>query len=302
MIRKSLIKTSVAVTAIGMTVLPATAFAAAQGTSYTHPGTTITNLPNAHGQSNSGKSVHKSSYTHPGVTIKNLPRQSLTPKSGSSAYGKHITNIGWSSSNWSGFAATGSTYNDITGSWVVPTVKASSSNTYSSSWIGIDGFNNSDLIQTGTEQDYVNGKAQYDAWWEILPAAETVIPTMFISPGDHMTAHIHNNGNGTWTITLNDVTQNETFSTTQSYSGPGTSAEWIQEAPQVNGTISTLANYGQTTFDPGTVNGGNPSLNTSENGYMVQRNKIVSYPSNQDSDTDGFNVAYGSTQPTPPQS
>jgi hypothetical protein len=30
--------------------------------------------------------------------------------------------------------------------------------------------------------------------------------------------------------------------------------------------------------------------------------QIISYPSNPDSDTDGFNVAYGSTQPNPPAS
>ncbi len=47
--------------------------------------------------------------------------------------------------------------------------------TYSSSWIGIDGFNNSNLIQTGTEQDYTSGGAQYCAWWEIFLAAETQI-------------------------------------------------------------------------------------------------------------------------------
>ncbi|WP_367305954.1 G1 family glutamic endopeptidase [Alicyclobacillus acidocaldarius] len=180
--------------------------------------------------------------------------------------------------------------------------KPNSIQAYSSSWIGIDGFNNSDLIQTGTEQDYVNGHAQYDAWWEILPAPETVISSMTIAPGDHMSAHIHNNGNGTWTITLTDVTRNETFSTTQSYSGPGSSAEWIQEAPQIGGRIATLANYGETTFDPGTVNGGNPGLTMSDAGYMVQNNAVVSVPSAPDSDTDGFNVAYGSNQPSPPAS
>ncbi|WP_233096142.1 G1 family glutamic endopeptidase [Alicyclobacillus sp. SO9] len=215
---------------------------------------------------------------------------------------RRVHNLGWAASNWSGYAISGSTYNDITGNWTVPTVKRSSGNTYSSSWIGIDGFNNSNLIQTGTEQDYVNGHAQYDAWWEILPAAETVIPTMAVSPGDHMSAHIHNNGNGTWTITLKDLTQGESFSTTQSYSGPGSSAEWIQEAPQINGSIATLANYGATTFDPGTVNGGNPRLTSSDGGYMIQNGSVVSDPSNPDSDTDGFNVIFGSTQPSAPLS
>lgn len=243
------------------------------------------------------------SYTHPNIVIKNLPRVALNPGT-QTAHGKSplTTNYGWSASNWSGYAITGSTYNQMSGQWTVPSVKASSGNTYSSSWIGIDGFNNSNLIQTGTEQDYVNGHAQYDAWWEILPAAETVIPSMVVEPGDKMSASIQNQGGGQWKITLTDVTENETFSTTQSYSGPGTSAEWIQEAPEVGGRIAKLANYGETTFDNGTVNNGNPGLTAADGGYMVQNNKTVSIPSVPDSDTDGFNVAYGSTAPSAPNS
>jgi len=74
--------------------------------------------------------------------------------------------------NWSGYALSGSTYTAVTGCWTVPTVTYTSGDTYSSDWIGIDGDNNDDLIQTGTEQDWsggVEGPAQYSAWWEILP-------------------------------------------------------------------------------------------------------------------------------------
>ena len=181
-------------------------------------------------------------------------------------------------------------------------VQPSKGSTYSSSWIGIDGFNNSSLIQTGTEQDYYNGSTHYDAWWEILPAAETVITNMIVKPGDHMTASIKNDGNGDWTITINNVTENESFTTTQAYSGPAESAEWIQEAPTIGGHVATLANYGQTTFDPGTVNGGNPGLVIADGGVMIQHRKQVSTPSAPDSDTDGSNVAYGSTAPSAPVS
>lgn len=117
-----------------------------------------------------------------------------------------------------------------------------------------------------------------------------------------MSASIVDNGNGTWTITLDDNTTGQSFTTTQAYSGPAQSAEWIMEAPEVGGRISTLADYGQTTFDPGTVNGGNPSLVANDGGVMIQHNVQVSTPSNPDSDTDGFNVAYGSTAPAAPQS
>ncbi|GMA52195.1 hypothetical protein GCM10025857_35520 [Alicyclobacillus contaminans] len=215
---------------------------------------------------------------------------------------KTATNASWSSSNWSGYAITGSGFNSITGDWTVPTVQPSTKATYSSSWIGIDGFNNSSLIQTGTEQDYYNGSAHYQAWWEILPAAETVIPSLTIHPGDHMHASIQNLGGGTWSITLQDVTTSQSFTTKQAYSGPQTSAEWIQEAPTVNGRVATLANYGEATFDPDTVNGGNPHLTSTEGGVMIQNGVQVSTPSSPDSDTDGFDVAYGSATPAPPAS
>ena len=51
----------------------------------------------------------------------------------------------------------------------------------SSAWIGVDGFNNSNLIQTGTEEDYYSGAAHYNAWWEILPASETALAE--VGPG-----------------------------------------------------------------------------------------------------------------------
>ena len=87
----------------------------------------------------------------------------------------------WAAENWSGYAETG-TFTGVSGTWTVPAVSATSSSTYSSAWIGVDGFNDNDLIQTGTEQDYYSGAAHYDAWWEILPAAETEISTSIV-PG-----------------------------------------------------------------------------------------------------------------------
>jgi hypothetical protein len=210
-------------------------------------------------------------------------------------------NASWASSNWSGYAKTGS-YHSATAQWTVPAVSRTSRPTYSSSWVGIDGFNNSNLIQTGTEQDYFSGSAHYAAWWEILPAAETVIPSITVHPGDVFTASVTQNSGTSWTIQIADMTTGASFSTTRTYTGPGTSVEWIQEAPTVNGSIARLAHYGQATFDPGSANGLNPALTAADGGVMIQHNAQVSTPSNPDTDTDGFNVAYGATAPSPPPS
>lgn len=236
--------------------------------------------------------------------VSHATRHVIRPITGGAGKSGSASNTGWASTNWSGYAISSGTYNDITGSWTVTAVSKSRKATYSSTWIGIDGFNNSDLIQTGTEADYYSGSAHYNAWWEILPAAETPISTISVKPGDVMNAHIHNNGNGTWTITISDKTNGQSFTTTQSYSGPASSAEWIQEAPTVNGRVATLANYGEVTMDPGTVNGVNPGLTAADGGYMENSSgtQIISMPSNPDSDTDGFNVEYGSAVPAPPAS
>lgn len=215
-------------------------------------------------------------------------------------HNRTVQSAGWASSNWSGYAKTG-TYTSATAHWVVPSVSSSRGASYSSAWVGIDGFNNSSLIQTGTESDYYNGSAHYNAWWEILPAAETPISSITVHPGDVMTASITKGSGSSWTITITDTTTGKSFTTQQNYSGPGTSVEWIEEAPTVGGHTATLAHYSSPdTFDPGTANGGNPGLTAADSGVMVQKQRQVSTPSAPDSDTDGFNMAYGATAPAPP--
>jgi len=104
-------------------------------------------------------------------------------------------------------------------------------------------------------------------------------------------------------ITIKDATTGVSFTTQQTYAGPGTSAEWIEEAPSVGGRIAPLAHYSSPdTFDPGTANGGNPGLTVADGGVMIQRRAQVSTPSIPDADTDGFNMAYGNTVPAAPGS
>lgn len=211
------------------------------------------------------------------------------------------TNAGWTSSNWSGYAgAVSSRATSITGEWQVPTVTKTTGNSYSSAWVGIDGFNDADLIQTGTEEDWAGGHAVYKAWWEILPASETVISSITVHAGDVFTAQITKGSGTNWTIEIDDTTSGQSFSTTKSYSGPATSVEWILEAPLVGGSIATLAHYGKTYFIDCGFDGGNAVFSTANRGIMVQGGKHVSTPSKPDAAKDGFEVAYGSKTPPPP--
>lgn len=241
------------------------------------------------------------------------------------------TSFGWSSTNWSGYAIASDvngTYKSVAASWNVPTVKASSgtqtsswwgwlgrwfaslfgvgpssSDAYSATWIGIDGFTNSNLIQAGTAQNIVNGSPQYYAWWEILPAAESEIsPVEYpVSGSDAMTSTIAQQGDGTWRIVLHNQTRGWTFIKSGiQYTGPQTSVEWIEEAPEVNGTVTALANYGEVSFHNVTVNGANPYLQLSAAGIMVQNNQQVSTPSAPGPSGNDFNIQDGAAQPPAP--
>lgn len=212
---------------------------------------------------------------------------------GSAPAKKAISNLGWESTNWSGYAVTGQGINAVSANWTVPSVQASSKAEYSASWVGIDGFNNDDLIQTGTAQDTASGATQYFAWWEILPAAATTITTMKVAPGNVMSSSVVKEAASSWKITLVDHTTGVRFTKTVSYSGPGASAEWIEEAPTVGGSQATLADFGHVTFTNGTVDSKAVHLTSSEGGALVnQSGKIVAEPSAPDSNGRGFTDTY----------
>lgn len=198
---------------------------------------------------------------------------------------------GWTSGNWSGYAIRGrkGAFRQISGEWIVPFVKPSAKTAYSSAWIGIDGYGNSSLIQTGTGHESVNGTVHYYAWWEILPASETVIPYP-VSPGDRMQACIFKTSPGKWIIQLRNLSKQWTFRTLQRYAGPQASAEWILEAPQVDGKIAGLARLSPVYFSRCRVNGKSPKLKASDGGIMIQKKIRVAVPSRPNTRGDAFTV------------
>jgi hypothetical protein len=216
----------------------------------------------------------------------------------------------WTARNWSGYAVSGGSYTSVSGTWVVPTVLRPAKKrqvrkaAFSSDWVGIDGFTNSNLIQTGTEEDWTGGRspsAQYTAWWEILPAPETPIP-MTVHPGDVMSATISDVAGPSWMISLTNTSTGQRFSTTAGYAGQLSSAEWIHEAVSVNGRVANLPDDTNVPFDKGAVNGVAVALNGSDAGVMTKGRHVISAPSVPDGDADGFAVAFGASAPPPPPS
>ena len=172
--------------------------------------------------------------------------------------------------NWSGYGAnqTGVTYTMVTGSWTVPTVNCSSADTYSSTWVGIDGdFTTPTVEQDGTESDCIGGTPFYDAWWEFYPASSQPLVNS-VSPGDSMTASVSVSA-GTWTLALADNTAGWSVAEhpTATQTVDEGSVEWIVERPEVcttpgNCPISNLANFGTTaiTGASATANGVTSSI------------------------------------------
>jgi hypothetical protein len=172
----------------------------------------------------------------------------------------------WESSNWSGYAVTQKSplLTSVTGAWTVPPVQQAFGTCdggwdYSSEWVGIDGFNNSELFQAGSEADaFCSGgetATNYDPWVEWLPESEIILTgAVPVVPGDYLivtvTATNWSHGESSnGTLLFTDVTQQWQVSaayTAASLGGTfvvGKSAEWIVERPEVGGSFATLANY-----------------------------------------------------------
>lgn len=160
------------------------------------------------------------------------------------------------SSNWSGYCAVSDLsapqprVTSVSASWTVPAVNVSIGNSYSAAWIGVGGQYDETLIQAGTEQDSINGRATYSAWYELLPRYPVPINSLDISFGDKITASISlsDRTTNTWLIEINDNTNGQSFNKSLVYASSMLSAEWIVEAPTTINRMSTLANFGQITF------------------------------------------------------
>ena len=166
------------------------------------------------------------------------------------------------SSDWSGYAAATNLNNpqplvtSVDASWVVPKVGVSIRDSFSATWIGVGGqFSTIDstLIQTGTEQDSIDGVGTYSAWYELLPNDEVTIASLSISAGDRITASISLSDptTNTWLIEIHDFTgaaDEQSFQDSFVYVSSMLSAEWIMERPTVNNALRNLADFSELTF------------------------------------------------------
>jgi len=217
------------------------------------------------------------------------------------------------SDNWSGYnigadypqVPAGTTFTNITGEWTVPTAtqQTAGQTEDSASWIGIGGgcvtdncdVSDNTLIQAGTEQDVsATGQASYDAWWEIIPETETEI-SLPVSPGNKIYVSIDEAGTpGIWSITIDNLSTGQTFSTTTAYSSSMDTAEWIEETPLEIGTggtgLAAMPQLGTVHFTNATLNTANPGFESIDEIQLITSSgQVLATPSAPGPTLNSFN-------------
>jgi Peptidase A4 family len=163
------------------------------------------------------------------------------------------------SSNWSGYADTGSGFSSVTGKWTEPSATCTSTTSLAAFWVGIDGYSSDTVEQDGTLVECYEGTAYYYTWWEMYPSNDIQVVGETLEPGDSISASVVRSGTS-YTLDVTDSTNPaNSFTTTQTCSCANSSAEWIAEAPSGSSGIYPLADF--SSFSPwdGTVKEGSTS-------------------------------------------
>ena len=214
--------------------------------------------------------------------------------------------LGISSKSWGGYTVTSSILNPqptvmgVSGSWVVPRVSVSPTDTFSAVWLGIGGQFEKSLIQVGTEQDSVNGSTYYLAWYELLPDYSVTINTVKIAAGDAISASIAivDSASNLWSISIKDETNGQHFQQNVHYASSMLSAEWIVERPTVGNEVTSLALFGQVTFTNLSAKIGNVAKGIDSFTFLKvtmrdsQNNPLVSVSAFSGQSSSSFNVNY----------
>lgn len=182
-----------------------------------------------------------------------------------------------SSTNWSGYVAatdlTGTSANGtvsyVAASWVVPTLAATTDDTYCAVWVGIDGYQSPSVEQIGTSHNWINGAQQNYAWFEMYPNGSYEINGFPVDNGDVISAKVAYKGGNTFKLVISNLTKGVSTAVPSSYtmttSALRSSAEWVVEAPY-SGAILPLSDFKLVTLNncSAVINGVSGTINNGE--------------------------------------
>lgn len=176
----------------------------------------------------------------------------------------------WETPNWAGYAVTQAktTFRSVSASFYVPyldcTGVPANNSTASSQWVGLDGWSDGTVEQTGLLSACVPDSTgqpapSYSVFFETYPKA-AYYGVMVVHPGDALTASVsYSSSTHKYAFTVKDSTIGQTFSHAQPCPAGSTcarsSAEVISEAPMdsTTGNILPLADIQAATFSSATV-------------------------------------------------
>ena len=172
-----------------------------------------------------------------------------------------------SSTNWSGYADTGTGFSSVTGKWTQPKVSNCSTSGPVKAvvfWVGIDGFNSGSVEQGGTGAICGQGTPlTYFTWWEMFPTNSIQAVGVTVKPGDKISASVVRSGTK-YTIKVTDsTTSGNSFTKTPTCKVSGgcknSSAEWIGERPSTSSGPVPLPKFSTWTVTAATVKAGSKS-------------------------------------------
>jgi len=188
------------------------------------------------------------------------------------------------SSNWSGYAVTGSSFTAVSGTWKQPAASCTVGETSSAAfWVGLGGNSETStrLEQAGTTAECTgNGTARYWAWYELVPEAAVKV-TLTVRPGDSISASVRVNGNRV-TMQMRNVTRKTSVTKVRRIAAPDTSsAEWIAEAPSLCTTpracqTVSLTDFGVVRFTRATATGGGHTGTISDRAWTATAIELTS--------------------------
>ena len=169
---------------------------------------------------------------------------------------KGLTDV--TSTNWAGYADTGSAYSKVSAKWTEPSATCTGTGEQLAAfWVGIDGFSSSSVEQDGTIIECDGGQAFQFTWWEMFPTNDIQVVGETLAAGDAITSTVTRSGTS-YTLTVTDSTHTaNSFTKTETCSNcANSSAEWIAEAPSNGSSILPLANFGSWTASSASVTEG----------------------------------------------